>query len=84
MTITALFFLGLAVAALSLLLSVRWWAMSWGTTEQELAESWPGDDVSPCPMETSTRGITINAPVNTVWAWLIQIGQDRAGFYSYR
>jgi len=84
MTITALFFLGLAVAALSLLLSVRWWAMSWGTTRQELAGSWPGDDVSPSPMETSTRGITINAPVNTVWAWLIQIGQDRAGFYSYR
>jgi hypothetical protein len=27
--------------------------------------------------------VTIDAPIETVWAWLIQIGQDRAGFYSY-
>ena len=27
--------------------------------------------------------ITVNAPVEDVWPWLIQIGQDRAGFYSY-
>ena len=25
----------------------------------------------------------MNAPVEDVWPWLIQIGQDRAGFYSY-
>jgi hypothetical protein len=27
--------------------------------------------------------ITINAPANVVWQWLVQIGQDRAGFYTY-
>ena len=27
--------------------------------------------------------ITIDAPPEQVWRWLIQTGQDRAGFYSY-
>ena len=33
--------------------------------------------------EISTRAVTIAAPLETVWSWLVQIGQDRAGFYSY-
>jgi hypothetical protein len=31
----------------------------------------------------STRAVTIEAPPEAVWPWLAQIGQDRAGFYSY-
>jgi hypothetical protein len=27
--------------------------------------------------------VTIDAPVEKVWPWLAQLGQDRAGFYSY-
>jgi pimeloyl-ACP methyl ester carboxylesterase len=30
-----------------------------------------------------TRAITINAPAGAIWQWLIQVGQDRGGFYSY-
>ena len=30
-----------------------------------------------------THAITIRAPVEEVWPWLAQIGQDRGGFYSY-
>ncbi|MCL4292379.1 MAG: hypothetical protein KJ056_05045 [Acidimicrobiia bacterium] len=30
-----------------------------------------------------TRGITIDAPAAAVWRWLVQIGADRGGFYSY-
>lgn len=63
--------------------ALRRWAMTWGMTRDELGRGWPGDDVSPHPMETATRGITVRASMRTVWAWLIQIGQDRAGFYSY-
>ena len=29
------------------------------------------------------HAITIQAPVDSVWQWVVQIGQDRAGFYSY-
>jgi hypothetical protein len=74
---------GLAVTAIAGLWTLRHWAMTWGTTRDELRRAWPGDDVSPHPMDIATRGITIRAPIHTVWSWLVQIGQDRAGFYSY-
>ncbi len=32
---------------------------------------------------TSTRAILINAPKADVWKWLIQLGADRGGFFSY-
>jgi hypothetical protein len=31
----------------------------------------------------STRAITVRAPAREVWRWLVQLGQDRGGFYSY-
>ena len=32
---------------------------------------------------SSTRAIDIQAPVEAVFPWLVQMGQGRAGFYSY-
>ena len=32
---------------------------------------------------TSTRAILINTSKSDVWKWLIQLGADRGGFYSY-
>jgi azurin len=29
------------------------------------------------------HAVTIHAPAEDVWVWLVQLGQDRAGFYSY-
>ena len=29
------------------------------------------------------RAVTIDAPAQKVWSWLVQIGQDRGGMYSY-
>lgn len=74
---------GLAAIAAASLWGLRRRAMTWGATHEELRRAWPGDDVSPHPIDTATRGITIRARIDTVWAWLVQIGQDRAGFYSY-
>ena len=54
---------------------------TWGSTDQEVTMSMPGDHLA--PFISSTRAITINAPVSEVWDWLIQLGADRGGFYSY-
>ena len=63
-------------------LGVLWpWMMRWGATDAELTMPLPGDEVA--PVATSTRVITINAPTSEIWQWLVQIGQDRAAFYSY-
>jgi hypothetical protein len=43
----------------------------------------PGDELTPAPVEQNTRAITIAAPPEQVWPWLVQMGADRGGFYSY-
>ncbi|HEY6533217.1 MAG TPA: hypothetical protein VIY72_12990 [Acidimicrobiales bacterium] len=56
---------------------------TWGATAQEAAELLPGDELIPAPADTTTRAIEIAAPAPTVWRWLVQIGTDRGGWYSY-
>lgn len=72
---------GAALAAYAFL--VRPWYLGWGATEAEMEEPLPGDDVVPHPRQEGTHAITINAPVADVWPWLVQIGQNKGGFYSY-
>ncbi len=55
----------------------------WGTTAEEIRKPLPGDALVPHPKLTTTRAVTISAPAEQVWPWLLQIGQDRGGFYSY-
>lgn len=42
----------------------------------------PGDDIVGLPLIRATHAITIDAPAEVIWPWLMQIGQGRAGFYS--
>jgi hypothetical protein len=56
----------------------------WGATPDERSRRLPGDpDERKRPLFTSTRAVTVHAPADEVWRWLVQIGQDRGGFYSY-
>jgi hypothetical protein len=73
--------LGLAAAA-----GTRWygpWHRRWGATDEEVRMALPGDELVAPPQSTCTRAITIDAPPETVWPWVIQLGADRGGFYSY-
>jgi len=65
------------------LLIVRPWHMNWGATDEEVHKALPGDELVPHPTLESTRAITVRAPTREVWRWLVQLGQDRGGFYSY-
>jgi hypothetical protein len=56
------------------------WLISWGATGAEQQLVLPGDDRDAAPYVT--RAININAPPSAVWPWIVQMGQDRAGFYS--
>ena len=62
---------------------VRPWYRTWGATQAEVVRALPGDDLVPEAPISFTHAITINAPVNRVWPWIVQMGKDRAGFYSY-
>ncbi len=57
--------------------------LRWGATQAEAIEPLPGDELTPHVSGEATHAITINAPVSEVWPWLVQVGQNKAGFYSY-
>lgn len=65
------------------MLWLRPWHRGWGATAEERAKALPSDAAVPHPKRRLTRAVTIHAPVEIVWPWLAQIGQDRGGFYSY-
>ena len=62
---------------------LRPWHLRWGANATEAAQTLPGDELIPAPRLNATHAITIYAPVEHVWPWLVQIGQGRGGFYSY-
>jgi len=63
---------------------VRPWHLHWGATEEEAKAALPGDEFAPAPQIEATHAITIDAPPRDVWPWIAQLGQNKAGFYSYR
>jgi hypothetical protein len=73
----------LVLAGLVYHLGLRNWCMRWGTTPAEVHATLPGDDLFPVYTGQATHAITIHASPQQVWPWLMQIGQDRSGFYSY-
>jgi hypothetical protein len=63
---------------------VLWpWHRAWGSTYEEYAMALPGDEPNRNPAMQIQHAVTIDAPPSAVWPWLMQLGQDRGGFYSY-
>ena len=57
--------------------------LRWGATPAEIASTYPGDDLVPGAEGSSTMATTLPAGPETVWPWLVQMGTDRAGWYSW-
>lgn len=55
----------------------------WGATDDEVLGPYPGADVVPDGRRGATMAVTINAGPAQVWPWLVQLGGDRAGWYSW-
>jgi hypothetical protein len=72
-----------AVAILTALVLLRPWHMRWGSTNRELRAYLPGDELVSDATYVVQHAVTIPAPPTAVWPWLVQVGQDRGGFYSY-
>lgn len=54
-----------------------------GATRPERRAVLPGDELLPYAKSASTMAITIDARPSAVWPWLVQMGCDRGGFYSW-
>jgi len=64
------------------LVIIRPWHLKWGATSKEVKLPLPGDALVKKPDFNATRGISIAAPPEDIWKWIIQIGSKRAGWYS--
>jgi hypothetical protein len=74
----------LAVAGITLYaMVVRPWLVRWGATDLEREKSLPGDELVPSAKYNTTHSLTVHAPAEAIWPWIIQLGQGRGGFYSY-
>lgn len=55
-----------------------------GATTEEMNMYLPGDEMLPPDSRINmTHAVTVKATPDKVWPWMVQIGQDRAGFYSF-
>ena len=59
--------------------------LRWGISEEDARQPLRGDErvPNPLPGNNSTHAIPINAPPSAVWPWIVQIGHNRAGWYSH-
>jgi proline iminopeptidase len=72
-----------AVGALTVYAALRP-RMQWlGTSDEERTATYPGDHLIPGGRRYGAMATTIAAPPERVWPWLVQMGCDRAGFYSF-
>ena len=74
--------IGWLVAGWALGSAVRRLSRRTGVTDADAFGALPGDDVIAHPMVEWTRGVTVQAPPERIWPWLVQMGYGRAGWSS--
>jgi hypothetical protein len=65
-------------------LRLMYLGQTYGSTPEERRMTLPGDDIVPDPQVVTNHAITIDAPPESVWPWLVQMGWHRAGWYTAR
>lgn len=62
---------------------IRRWMSNWGTTPSDLTRVMAGDSFLVDPTYSGTMAVSVNATPEDIWPWLVQIGYQRGGLYSY-
>ena len=62
---------------------IRRWMNRWGTTPSDRVRVMAGDALLADPTYTWTMAVVVDAPPEHIWPWLVQIGYQRGGLYSY-
>jgi hypothetical protein len=62
---------------------LRRWFARWGTTPEDVNRIMAGDAVIFKPTHSATHAVTVDAPPEDIWPWVVQMGYRRGGLYSY-
>ena len=60
---------------------MRPWFLDWGAPEHIRQATFAGDQFT--TQSGHTRAVLIHARPEQIWPWILQLGQDRGGMYSY-
>lgn len=75
--------LGLAVIGVVAIMLLMPWMDRWGATDNEITAWYTGDDLVPSPRITYTRAVSVNASAEEIYPWIVQLGAEKGGMYSY-
>src|SRR4030095_15258148 len=56
---------------------------AWGTTPSDRTRVMPGDGLLVNATYSGSMAVDVDAPPEHIWPWLVQIGYQRGGLYSY-
>jgi hypothetical protein len=74
---------GLAVLTVMVVVALIPWMDRWGATSDEINASYPGDELVLSPRYVYSRVVTVNAAPEEIYPWLVQMGAERGGMYTY-
>jgi hypothetical protein len=80
--IIGIFFAAIVIGVIAVVLLMPWMD-SWGASPQEVSASLPGDELVLSPNIGYTRAISVNASPEQIYPWIVQIGAEKGGWYSY-
>src|SRR6185436_19439324 len=62
---------------------MRRWMARWGTTPSDLTRVMAGDSLIADPTYSGTMAVIVKGRPEHIWPWLVQMGYQRGGLYSY-
>jgi hypothetical protein len=71
-------------ALIAVLYAARRYYRNWGTSKEECQTRLAGDELVGDPVIQVTEAVWIDAPLSSIWPWLLQMGQDRGGLHGYQ
>jgi len=71
-----------AIGAVAGYLMLQWLGRNFGATRAERRRDLPGNEFTRDPVAVTTHAITINAPPERIWPWLVQMGWHRGAWYT--
>jgi hypothetical protein len=75
--------IGLGALAVAGVILLTPWMDRWGATDEEIGATLPGDELLAAPASFVNRAVTIHARPEQIYPWIVQLGAEKGGYYSY-